>query len=276
MASLELDDTPAMASIEPPPAYEALAPQDGEVILQATLSDYAQIDRIRRFLLFCLLVDYGIDIPMHIYLYANDWSYFMRLAKAVKEEETNRRKHGVRARDMRQGSDSQVAHTDFYKPVWSLAIPMGTSIQLRYDCAALRSLFAGIARSLLTLFPRRTGANGEHVSVLKRNNVHTTSELATRILVDREILFDSLLDSDSQTDLRNLLERANRQIQDRYFESLLSPEQYILTDFGKRMEDYFNCQLSSTHPGMSKDKHDVHNKLRRMWHSKNTLLGYGQ
>ncbi|KAK5110520.1 hypothetical protein LTR62_005712 [Meristemomyces frigidus] len=210
-----------MSPTAQPPAYDGL-PTEARIKPATGSLDQAQVERIRRFLLFCLVVDYNLTTSTRGYLQGEDWNYFMRLARLATREGITARKHGIRAEDLAPDSESQIVQREFHVPVLELGIPLS------------------IARSLLVLFPRRVRANGEHGSVLKRNNAHTLPELATRILTDREILFDALLDETPQhAPLRKDLEAANKKVERQTFASLRSPDDYVLTEQGRTMEEHY-------------------------------------
>lgn len=230
----------------PPPAYTPPASAHGGDWVRLTPGsiDQVQVERVRRFLLFCLAVDYNLVTASKGWLNGEEWSYFMRLARlAMKEGIVARKNGGIVEEDLKADSESQTVQREFHMPVYELGVPLS------------------MARSLLILFPRRVRANGEHGSVLKRNNAHTMPELATRLLTDREIVFDALMDGVNNARLRKDLEEANRKLEKQFFTKLDSPDDYTLTQHGETLDGYFRFDPSERQMAVIHGETGVKNKL---------------
>lgn len=88
-----------------------------------------------------------------------------------------------------------------------------------------------IAITLLRQFPTSITSLGDYIPYWHRYRCPNTKSLATKLLLDREILFDTITKRDHQP-FRSALHEANDRVANKNFVLLRSPDDYELTQFG--------------------------------------------
>lgn len=84
---------------------------------------------------------------------------------------------------------------------------------------------------MLRQFPSSITSLGDYVPYWHRYRCPNTKSLATKLLLDREILFDTVTKRNHQS-FRSALHEANERVANKNFVALRSPDDYDLTQFG--------------------------------------------
>ena len=136
--------------------------------------------------------------------------------------------------DQLQHLASRLVSLDLSLPSASVFLVPSHNIMPYESVADTRSI-TDVATTALRGFPSSISSSGAYLPLNHRYRSPTTKALATRLLLDREILFDTLTQYSHQP-FRSALHEANERIEKQHFVRLRSPDDYELTQFGLNRE----------------------------------------
>ncbi|KAL1311426.1 hypothetical protein AAFC00_001587 [Neodothiora populina] len=214
-----------------PPAYETMP---DSLLPDPSFCHPELAENLRRFLLFCLAIDYGLVPECPEPMRPTDWLPFLRLARHWSWRDSRRRyqqgydpvrpaflgnpsRADNAADDERALKVEQCIFACIVRPAQALNIPPDIAITMLRD------------------FPSSITSNGDYVPHNHRYRCPNTKTLATKLLLDREILIDTLTRREHSS-FRSSLHEANEKIQNKNFVSLRSPDDFELTQFGMMRE----------------------------------------
>ncbi|TKA28456.1 hypothetical protein B0A50_03923 [Salinomyces thailandicus] len=170
-------------------------------------------ERMRRFLLHCLAIDYGLTDEVSEKLQKHDWFYFTRLSskcyyihRTLQPTERYPLLHWPRECD-----DPEIQEC-VLTPARELDIPIDLVVLMLRLFVRCTPIFGQRNRSTLD-------------QVWLRYGLHV---LAWKLYLDRNVLFKTLL-TDRATSLNRSFERKFEKYSARWFKSLVGPDEYCLT-----------------------------------------------
>ncbi|KAF1348180.1 hypothetical protein BDV97DRAFT_371014 [Delphinella strobiligena] len=223
------EDLPPAYQLPNPPEYQTFNEDIDPMICHPELAE-----NLRRFLLFCLAIDYDLVSECPEMPRQSDWLPFLRLARHWSWRESRRRyQQGydpVRPAFLGNPSTADSAADDdralkieqcifacVVRPAQALCIPPDIAITMLRD------------------FPSSITSVGDYTPCWHRYRCPNTRSLATKLLLDREILFDTVTKRDHQG-FRSALHEANERFANKNFVALRSPDDYELTQHGLMRE----------------------------------------
>jgi len=93
-----------------------------------------------------------------------------------------------------------------------------------------------IVLAMLRMFPLSLGCKGRCQSLMWKYFICDDRCLATKILVDRDIIIDAVVQDEA---LNARLKQANQEFQAQWFERLESPDDWVLSEHGRRCEKHW-------------------------------------
>lgn len=247
-----------------PPVYQPLNIRD--IIAQGAelpSCDPESKERLRRFLLLCLAVDYDLlesdkraqGIPR------KEWLMWVRLGKVLSTsigyarvtglglhsrawEDVEAIKRRCATADSRlplePALDKLEAFVDTHivKPAFALGISPG---KLQYFATVMLNdittdtLRIDLAISMVRRYPFTLLFRGGHIPVWHRHQKRCMKALATKFFLDKEFLIDALIPpgDENLVEFREALHEKNVEVTKIYFVTLITPMTYSLTPWGK-------------------------------------------
>jgi hypothetical protein len=214
------EDTAASPRTRPVEAHTQVdgTRQDNSNGSKTAAKPTAQVDQVRRFLLFCHFVDY----------YREDWAeadapftpderaYFHRLSE-LQVHLNSRRIGDLWPHDDEDWSRLQ---REFYSPVMSLGIPVW------YGKARLESF----SKMFRKRDPDSSKSRELYLStILEPPYVLPMETLAARLLTDRDVIFETLIKASPEDEREKLWERLgypNKWMRCHFFDFIHSPDDY--------------------------------------------------
>jgi len=195
-----------------PPAYltTSFPKYDGIVGPHA---DNVAVERLRVFITQHLCNEYGLEGRVRI---VQDWRHWMHLSMLLI-----RKLDKVLARSALTADackDEEYINFHVERPAHALGVP------------------PELVRAMLRLLPLSLDCYGRCQSMIWRYFICDDGCLATKILVDRDIIIDAVVQDQA---LNARLKQANQEFQAQWFERLESPDDWVLSEHGKRCEKHW-------------------------------------
>lgn len=229
-----------------PPAYQPLNMTD--IIAQGAelpSCDPESKERLRKFLLFCLAVDYDLLKPEKrvLGILRKEWVMWMRLGKVLHNNGVLERRYPT--------VDDEVFHkpavdqlediVDMYivRPAFALGVPPG---KLHCFATAIAkytltdTLRIDLAVSMVRRYPFTLSLRGGHIPVWHRHQKRCMKALAFKFFLDKEFLIDALIPpgDENLVELREALHEKNVEVTEKYFVTLITPWNYSLTPWAEK------------------------------------------
>ncbi|KAF1348170.1 hypothetical protein BDV97DRAFT_371006 [Delphinella strobiligena] len=227
-----------------PPAYQP--PKIADIIAQGAelpSCDPESKERLRRFLLFCLAVDYSLlkSQKLSQWITREEWLMWVRLGKVLHIKEVFASRTAL---DLHLRAWEDVEAIKCRHPTVDYELSHDPSVdQLEeiVDMYIVRPAFAlglspELAVTMVRRYPFTLALRGGHMPVWHRHQKRCMKALASKFFLDKEFLIDALLPPGDETlvAFREALHAKNIEVSEKYFVTLITPWNYSLTPWAEK------------------------------------------
>lgn len=213
---------------------------DGPVLHRPSPSD-VPTERLRRFLAFCLAIDYDLLASIGS-LPKDDWCHFVQLSRIYAKYATSRSFHNEQSR-LGQG----VLERELFTPSSALGIPPGKQTLHVSEAAVLLTTPTDVAGNMLRGFVLALKWSGGYETGIFRFRHCGMPQLAAKLLIDKEIVVPAVTNVDNEA-LREALLIKIKEIKRKRFVSLKSPSTYTMTKEGKSWDKWMRARPDPVMP----------------------------